>query len=155
MSILPIVLAMMLGGQVNGPGSKRQLVQVDVPESVEAHAGKPFEVPVKFYVQDGYHINSNKPSEDYLLGTRIEWEASTAKHVDDTFPPADMKVFSFTKGKKLAVFEGVRVVKAHFTAPSSKGSVTLEGVFKYQACDQHACYPPSKVPVKVSVKVVE
>ena len=75
------------------------------------------------------------------------------KHLGDDFPAADMRVFDFTKGKKFSVFEGQRTVKARFTAPSSTGSIVLDGVFKYQACDQHACYPPNKVAVHVTVKV--
>jgi len=140
-------------GLVPGQTGKRNLVQIDAPETVQARAGKEFEVSVQFHVQDGYHINSNKPSEEYLIPTKVEWDASGAKHVSDDFPPADMRVFDFTNGKKFSVFEGTRTLKARFTAPASAGSVVLDGVFKYQACDQHACYPPSKVPVHVTVKV--
>jgi hypothetical protein len=38
------------------------------------------------------------------------------------------------------------------TAPI--GTYTVHGVFKYQACDQSACYPPKKLPVQFDVKVV-
>jgi hypothetical protein len=144
-----LLLMILLPGQIN----KRNLVQIDAPGTIQARAGKEFDVPVQFHVQDGYHINSNKPTEEYLIPTRIEWDASSAKHVADDFPPAEQKVFDFTKGKKFSVFEGQRTVKARFTAPASPGSIVLDGVFKYQACDQHACYPPSKVPVHVTVKV--
>jgi hypothetical protein len=155
--LLNAALAMPGGfpGQPPGQTGKRNLVQIDAPASVEARAGKEFEVPLKFYVQDGYHINSNKPTEEYLIGTHIEWDPSSAKHLDDVFPPADMKEFGFSKGKKLSVFEGMRTMKARFTAPASSGSVVLDGVFKYQACDQRACYPPGKVPIHVTVKVAD
>ncbi len=136
-----------------GQTAKRALVQIDAPDTVEVRAGKEFEVPLKFYVQDGYHINSNKPLEEYLIATRIDWDASAAKHVADVFPAADLREFGFSKGKKLSVFEGMRTVKARFTAPAAAGNIVLDGVFKYQACDQHACYPPSKVPVHVTVQV--
>jgi len=138
-----------------GQTGNRNLVQIDAPETVEARAGKGFEVPLKFYVKDGFHINSNKPLEEYLIATKIEWDASGAKHVTDVFPPADLEEFGFSNGKKLSVFEGMRTVKARFTAPSSAGNIVLDGVFKYQACNQNACFPPSKVPVHVAVKVTD
>jgi hypothetical protein len=148
-----VIALLMLLIALPGQTGKRNLVLIDVPDTVPARAGKEFEVPVQFHVQDGYHINSNKPTEEYLIPTRIEWDASSAKHLGDDFPAADMRVFDFTKGKKFSVFEGQRTVKARFTAPSSTGSIVLDGVFKYQACDQHACYPPNKVAVHVTVKV--
>jgi hypothetical protein len=149
---LLMLLTLAFPEQVN-PTAKRNLVQIDAPDTVPARAGKEFEVPVVFHVQDGYHINSNKPTEEYLIATRIDWDASSAKHVVDDFPPPDLRVFGFTNGKKFSVFEGMRTVKARFSAPSSAGNIVLDGVFRYQACDQHACYPPSKVPVHVTVKV--
>lgn len=148
--MIPLLLLLLLG-----QGTKRELVQIDVPDTVEVRAGKEFEVPVKFYVADGYHINSNKPTEEYMLPTKIDWQPSSLKHLDDVFPPADMKAFGFSAGKKLSVFEGMRIIKARFTAPASAGKVTLEGTFRYQACDQRACYPPSKVSVRVPVKISE
>ena len=86
-----------------GQTPKRELVQIDVPEAIEARAGKDFEVALKFYVADGYHINSNKPTEEYMIPTRIEWQASSVKHLDNVFPPAEMKAFGFSSGKKLSV----------------------------------------------------
>ncbi len=134
---------------------KRDLVQVDSPDSVDAKPGQTFEVPIKFFVKDGYHINSNKPTEEYMIPTRIEWQPSSLKHVSDAFPPATLSVFKFSQGKKLSVFEGGRTLKAKFTVPASgvSGKVTVEGTFRYQACDQQACYPPNKVEIKVPVNV--
>jgi hypothetical protein len=136
---------------------KRNLVQLDVPDQIEAHAGKEVEVPVKFWVADGYHINSNKPTEEYMIPTKVDWQPSPLKHVGDVFPAADQRAFGFTKGKKLSVFEGTRTLKARFAIPASgaSGTLTLEGTFRYQACDQAACYPPGKVAIKVAVKVLD
>jgi len=148
-----VIALLMLLLAVPGQFTKKTIVQIDTPDSVEAHAGKPFDVALRFHVQDGYHINSNKPTEEYLIATRVEWDAAGPKHLTDDFPPAELKQFAFTNGKKLSVFEGMQTLKAHFTAPASAGTIAIDGVFKYQACDQHACYPPGKVPIHVTVKV--
>jgi hypothetical protein len=148
-----ITLLMLLTLAMPGQTTKRNIVLIDAPDTVAAHAGKEFEVPVQFHVQDGFHINSNKPTEEYLIPTRIDWDASGAKHVADDFPPAELKVFGFTNGKKFSVFEGQQTIKVRFTAPATPGNIVLDGVLRYQACDQKACYPPSKAPVHVTVKV--
>lgn len=136
--------------------TKRDLVQVDTPANLEARPGQTIEVEIKFFVADGYHINSNKPTEEYMIPTRIEWQPSALKHVADAFPPPEMVAFEFNKDKKLSVYEGRRSVKAKFTVPSSgvSGKVELAGTFKYQACDQHACYPPNKVELKIPIKIL-
>ena len=136
--------------------AKRELVQVDTPANVEARPGQTFEVEIKFFVADGYHINSNKPTEEYLIPTRIEWQPSALKHVSDAFPAPAMVAFKFNKDKKLSVYEGGRTIKAKFTVPSTgvSGKVAVEGTFRYQACDQQACYPPAKVEIRVPVKIL-
>ena len=136
--------------------AKRELVQVDTPAKVEARPGQTFEVEIKFFVADGYHINSNKPTEEYMIPTRIEWQPSPLKHVSDAFPLADMVALKFEKGKKLSVYQGGRSVKAKFTVPSTgvSGEIEVDGTFRYQACDQNACYPPAKVEIRVPVKIL-
>jgi hypothetical protein len=135
---------------------KRELVQIDTPANVEARPGQTFEVEIKFFVADGYHINSNKPTEEYMIPTRIEWQPSPLKHVSDAFPPADMVAFKFSNGKKLSVYEGGRSIKAKFTVPASgvSGKVDVDGIFKYQACDHQACYPPAKVEIRIPVRIL-
>ena len=110
---------------------------------------------VKFQVAAGYHINSHKPSLDYLIPTRLEWAASKLKHLGDAFPPAALKSFSFSPDKKLAVYEGSQTLKSRFTVPANTppGRLVLEGRLHYQACDDKACYPPASVPFQVPVEV--
>ena len=149
-----ILTLFLLASAALGGGAKRDLVHIDVPDMVEVRAGQNFEVPIKFWVADGYHINSNKPTEEYMIPTRIEWQPSAFKHVSDDFPPPDQREFKFTSGKKLSVYEGARTLKARFTAPAgSTGKQTIEGAFRYQACDNAACYPPNKVEIKLNVNV--
>jgi hypothetical protein len=135
--------------------AKRDLVQIDVPDNTEAVAGKPFEVQIKFFVADGYHINSNKPTEEYMIPTQVDWEPSSIKHLSDVFPKPDSVEFPFTHGKKLSVYQRVQVIKAKFSVPASgvTGKINVDGTFRYQACDNAACYPPNKVEFRIPVTV--
>jgi len=56
----------------------------------------------------------------------------------------------------LSVYQGKIVVGTTLkVAPgTAPGSYTMKGKFAYQACNDRACFPPTSVPVALSVKVV-
>ncbi len=133
----------------------RQYVELTQPDPAAGRPGEKIEVSIPFKVLAGYHINSNKPTFDYMIATRMEWTKSSIQHLGDTFPAPQMKVFGFSSGKKLAVYEGSQVLKTRLGIPANAapGKLTLDGKFRYQACDHQACYPPNSVDVKVTVEV--
>ena len=133
----------------------RQYVTVTQAGSLAGKPGEKVEVSIPFTILPGYHINSNKPTFDYMIATRMEWSDPALKHLGDTFPPAGQKTFAFTSGKKLAVYEGSQTIKSRFAIPAgaAPGNVTLAGKLRYQACDSQACYPPNSVDVKVALEI--
>jgi len=133
----------------------RQYVELTSPDPASGRPGEKIEVSIPFKVLAGYHINSNKPTFDYMIATRMEWAKSPLQHLGDAFPPAQMKAFGFSSGKKLAVYEGSQILKTRLAIPANAapGKLTLEGKFRYQACDHQACYPPNSLDVKVTVEV--
>ena len=133
----------------------RQYVEVTQPDAASGRPGEKIEVSIPFKVLAGYHINSNKPTFDYMIATRMEWTKSSLQHLGESFPPPQMKAFGFSSGKKLAVYEGSQILKTRLAIPANAapGKVTLEGKFRYQACDHQACYPPNSLDVKVTVEI--
>ncbi len=137
-------------------GPARELVTVAPQETpLTARRGAAFEVTLRFEVASGYHINSNKPTLDYLIPTRVEWSSSKLKHRGDIFPRAMLRSFSFAPEKKLAVYEGRQTLKSRFAVPADApaGRLALQGKLRYQACDDKACYPPASVDFQVPVEV--
>jgi DsbC/DsbD-like thiol-disulfide interchange protein len=104
----------------------------------------------------GYHINDHHPSLDYLIPTEVKLEPSKQVTVKDiTYPKGELKKFAFSDAL-LSVYEGtVRVDVAlqieHKTLP---GNYEVKGQFAYQACNDHACLPPTSAPLLFSFKVV-
>lgn len=148
---LPLAVTLLL--LASSAWAARQYVQVTPPAAVSGKPGDKVEVSIPFKVLEGFHINSNKPTFKYMIATQMEWAGSELKHLDDAFPPAQMRAFSFSK-ERLAVYEGTQTVKARFTIPASaSGKLTADGKLRYQACDQQTCYPPNSIDVKVTVEV--
>jgi DsbC/DsbD-like thiol-disulfide interchange protein len=107
-------------------------------------------------VLPGYHLNDHHPSLDYLIPTEVKLEPSKQVTVKDiTYPKGELKKFAFSDAL-LSVYEGtVRVDVAleieHKTLP---GNYEVKGQLAYQACNDHACLPPTSAPLLFSFKVV-
>jgi len=92
---------------------------------------------VTLRVADGWHINSDKPNQDYLIPTQLQ--LANEKPVSGVqYPQAISQSLSFEK-TKLSLFEG----KFTISAPIPKNAEDTS-VFKLQlqACDDKQCLPP-------------
>jgi DsbC/DsbD-like thiol-disulfide interchange protein len=120
------------------------------------HAGKAARLAVVAQIQPGYHINDHKPSLDYLIPTRVEFDdSSTVKVERVVYPRGKLRKFVFLDSP-ISIYEGeMRLGAVIMVNRSAKpGTHALEGKFMYQACNDHACLPPASVPLKLSVRVV-
>jgi hypothetical protein len=120
--------------------------------------GKPGSVELQFKVAEGFHVNSNTPSEEYLIPTALTLDAPTDIVIGKiTYPPGKDVSFAFAPDQKLNVYSGSFAVSV-LVRPLARvlpGEYAVHGLLKYQACDNAACYPPKKMPVDFRVKVVK
>ena len=110
-------------------------------------------IPVS--VKEGYHVNSNTPSEDYLIPLKLTWASTGALEGGAvTYPKAQLEKYEFAE-KPLSVFTGdfelVSSFKIAANAPAGPGVAT--GKLRYQACSNRACYPPKTIDITVSYQV--
>lgn len=119
-------------------------------------AGSSFQVSVTLQVKSGYHINANKPSESYLIGTKLTLSPpSGLRVVKVAYPNAEMATFGFSE-TPLAVYDGTVKVVATLAAADTMapGQVTVSGKMTFQACNDQACLPPSTVDVSATAEIV-
>lgn len=131
--------------------SARALLATDA-----VHAGHTARIAVLAQIRPGYHINDHKPSLDYLIPTQVTFLASPSFRVQKIiYPHGTLRKFEFLDSP-ISVYEGeIRLGSILKVARSAKpGSYQLRGKFMYQACNDHACLPPTSVPFDVSVRVV-
>ena len=106
-------------------------------------------------IPSGYHINSNRPLEKYLIASQLQFEAPAGVRVGPiVFPRPILRSLKFSKSK-VAVFEGHTTIRFSVTVPASfkSNSVELKGRLRYQACNDDVCFPPKTTEVKVWLKV--
>ena len=117
--------------------------------------GRSFEIAVVAKISPGFHINAHVPSEDYLIPTKIMADLSPGVFlVETTYPRGVMRAFRFSK-TPLRVYEGSFTVlmklRANGSAPLGPQKIGL--TVGYQACNQDACLPPTKVPVTADLEI--
>jgi hypothetical protein len=107
-------------------------------------------------VKDGYHVNSNKPSEEYLIPLSLTFPSTGAlEGAIVSYPKPMMQTFDFSEGKPISVYMGSIELVANFKVAASApaGPGIAAGKLKYQACSNKACYPPKTIEVNVPYSV--
>lgn len=119
---------------------------------VAVKAGETVEIVLPVQIRPGYHMNSDKPNEEYLIPTRLEWTVAGFEVEAIEYPKAEVVNYSFSE-KPLSVFSGKILIRSRVRAPKSlpTGLAEISGTLRYQACTDKACLAPRTVDVKVAV----
>lgn len=129
----------------------RALVSLDpVPR------GKDFQAAVVVDIARGFHMNSHKPTDEYLIPTTLTPQLPAGFELTDTiYPNGRLEKFSFSPNKPLDVYTGSVTLRLRLKADAKVplGMATIPVTLRYQACNDAACLPPVKVPVNVEVHV--
>jgi len=110
-------------------------------------------IPVS--VLSGYHVNSDKPTLDYLIPLKLTWTSTGALEGGTvTFPKPQLEKYDFEE-KPLSVFTGNFDLTARFKVKpdAAAGPGAAVGKLRYQACSNKACYPPKDAPVTVPYQI--
>jgi len=98
-------------------------------------------------IAEGWHVNSNKPLEEFAIPTELELDPATAELVEARYPNHQMKAFEFSGGKPLAVYDGTFPIG--FRAKMKPGATKITATLKYQACSDRVCLPPNTATVDI------
>ena len=118
--------------------------------------GSTFEVAVVLSIARGYHMNSNKPLDEFLIPTTINAQFPAGfQPISMDYPQGQLLKFAFSPDKPLSVYSGSVALRAKIQArPTAKvGTDTIPFIVHYQVCNDSSCLPPVKVPVNVQVNV--
>jgi DsbC/DsbD-like thiol-disulfide interchange protein len=131
---------------------------VDEPQKVVGKRNAVVQVKIPVTVKEGYHVNSNKPSGDYLIPLKLTWTATGALEAGEiTYPKPLLEKFEFSDKPEvpLSVYMGKIDLMAKFkvAANAPAGPGVASGKLRYQACSNKACYPPKTVDISVPYQV--
>ncbi len=122
----------------------------------QVRPGDTFKVGVKATLDKAWHINSHKPTEDFLIPTVVTFDSLAGVEIGPVhYPEGIMKKFEFAD-EPLSVYEGEVIFWAEVRAAKTLQTDTLRisGTFSYQACNDVSCLAPDKSRFEVAVAVV-
>jgi thiol:disulfide interchange protein DsbD len=122
--------------------------------ATRVHAGQRVALTLDIELKPNMHVYA--PSvEGYIP---IEWSMAPNPAIvaQPMVTPAPQMLHLEALDETLPVYSGrFRLVRdiAIAEGAKAKGAVTIEGTFRYQACDDRMCYVPKTVPLKWTLRV--
>jgi len=117
--------------------------------------GRSVQGSVVMDIPSGYHTNSNRPLEKFLIATQLQIETPRGIRVGPiTYPRALLRSLKFSKNK-VSVFEGRTTMRFSVTIPRAfeGNSAELKARLRFQACNDDMCFPPQTREVKLWLNV--
>ena len=125
---------------------------VSPADPVHIKPGATATATLKVTTLPGFHVNSDKPKDEFLIPLKLTWSDGPLEVKAVTYPtPETIKV-----GKDvLSVFTGSFNIATEFKAPqsASRGTSAMAGKLRYQACNNQMCFRQSTVDVRVPVEI--
>jgi len=117
--------------------------------------GRSVQGTVVMEIPSGFHANSNRPLEKFLIATQLQIEAPKGVRVGPViYPRALLRSLKFSK-TKVSVFEGRTTMRFSVTVPRdySGNSAELKARLRFQSCNDDTCFPPQTREVKMWLNV--
>jgi DsbC/DsbD-like thiol-disulfide interchange protein len=124
-------------------------VNIIVPHTISSSGIVDAEVILT--IKKGWHINANKPLDDNLSPTVLDFKESPGVQIQNiTYPTPQTEKLSFSDSK-LALYQNEVIMKVQFKVNKKAGAqpLKLDGVLKYQACNNESCLFPVSKPVSI------
>ncbi|MDH4273316.1 MAG: protein-disulfide reductase DsbD family protein, partial [Candidatus Aminicenantes bacterium] len=143
-------------GSLALPQTEEPIVSVKVVPGEESFKrGQSNALTLEISIRPPYHINADLPTEDYLIGTTVDFKSVPgATYGKIVFPPAEMRQLGFSENP-LAVYAGTIMVEAEVSlaADFKENGIEIAGTVGYQACDDKSCLPPDEAVFNLNVPV--
>lgn len=107
-------------------------------------------------MREGYHVNSNTPSDAYFIPLRLTWNPGPVEAVAVVFPKPQMEKLAFSE-KPVSIFTGSFEVITKFkaSAGAAPGQNVVTGKLRYQACNDRMCLAPRTIDLSLPVEIVK
>lgn len=124
--------------------------------SGEIQKGQQFTVELTAIINPSWHINSNKPNDEFLIPSVVSAKGKNIKLVTIKYPKPHELNFSFSDSP-VSVFEGETKIGLTFEVQenTSAGKQNVEVILNYQACNDVTCLPPNSTSTNFEVTASE
>lgn len=117
--------------------------------------GRTVQASVLMDIPSGYHVNSSKPLEKFLIPTTLKVEAPNGIRVGPvSYPRAVLRRFKFSESR-VSVYEGRPTMRFSITVPKTfnSDSAEMKVRLRYQSCNDEVCFPPQTSELSLQLNV--
>ena len=120
-------------------------------------AGGTCRIVVLLDVKDGWHINANPPSPDFLKPTKLGFKSKSGVTLAEPVYPKGHGFKMEGEEMDAMVYEGEVAVFGTLTVPKASGGQTdeMEITVNYQACNEKGCQPPKSIKLTGKLAVAK
>ncbi len=117
----------------------------------EAVDGKGKALRVELQIPDGWHINSDRPGDPDLIGTRVWLDNESGWRLDQLrYPQGQAKQLGFQR-EPISLYSGRVSIRARIhPASEHPAGLTLPVRVRLQACNDQVCLPPEEISLRVA-----
>jgi thiol:disulfide interchange protein DsbD len=135
----------------------QDIVKIAVIEkSLKVIQGEQFSLILSIAVNPTWHINSNKPNDEFLIPSEISAKGNGLKLIGAKYPKAHELKLSFSE-ELVSVYEATSNAKLTFgtsqDAPIGKQKIIV--TLDYQACNDVSCLPPNATTTEFEIEVIK
>lgn len=129
-----------------------KVVTVTPTEALTAHRGAKVAQTLTVTVKPGYHVNSDRPKDEYIIPLKLTWVGGPLGAKTTVYPKAEEIQVN---GQSLTVFTGTFPIQTEFQVEpnAAPGTVTVNGKLRYQACNNEMCLRPVTLDIPLQVRI--
>ena len=126
------------------------VVTLEPPPPVELTPGRPAPVRLRFRIAPGFHVQANPVRETFLVPLTLEMAAADGVRAGSIQYPPGRPYRLPGSNRDLSVYgDPVELTVPLIADRTVAAAGVLEGVLRYQACNERVCLRPASVPVKL------
>ena len=116
---------------------------VAVAPNLEVRSPGEGELNLRVTIAPGWHVNSHRPSEEYLIATEARLDpVDGVRFGDAKYPDGKMMKFAFSESP-LSVYDGTFPITVPVKWDGARPAPALSGSLEFQACDDSRCLAPA------------
>ena len=104
-------------------------------------------VTVSIEIEEGWHLNANPASLDFLIPTVVDIQSEQTSTMQINYPDAHTME---TPLGKINIYQGTIEINATIDAKQPINTSKMRALIQVQACQKDTCYPPSQITVEIS-----
>jgi hypothetical protein len=155
LALLLVLSTSMPGFPAQSPQGPKTLTLTVTAGPESPRSGWDGKLEISAVIESGYHINSNKPTSEFLIPASVKFKLNSLVVFGPLeYPRGESKKLGFSEDK-MSIYEGQVTIAAPFKAAAGAGPgmVKIQGVFAYQACTDQVCLPPRTEDFEVQVSL--